>query len=240
MSEDDTMSNTNRMSNTKRFGWMRRAKPRAVGAIATAALALGAIGIIGPSLASPAGSSMQMTGMSTTLSTTAGQVGTTPGWYDGHTVTFTYSRNFVCKRPPVSHASSACEAGSDYESIPASNFDPLYVVVPIGFTPAKRTLNCPVAGKCIDHPSTIDLSGVFASAKYDNVKLPAHSHIITTVNGHKAEWWDVVVIGITNKPTWNKVVAAKRYGEITRLRDAGNKAVTGNIPTNLFLYFKAS
>jgi hypothetical protein len=224
----------------KSFERLRRARPRAVGAIAAAGLALTAAGVIGPSLASSTGPAMQMTGMATTLSTAGNSVGTTPGWYAGHTVTFTYTKNFVCKRPPVSHASSACEAGSDYESIPARTFDPLYVVVPIGFSPAKKTLNCPVAGKCIDHPHTIDLSGVFNSSTYDNVKLPAHSHIITTTNAHQSEWWDVVVIGVTKQTTWNKIVAAKSYGEVTRLRNAGSNAVTGNIPTNLFLYFKAS
>jgi hypothetical protein len=100
-------------------------------------------------------------------------MGTTPGWYDGKTVTFTYSRNFVCTKPPAAKASSGCEAGSDYDSVPASSFDPLYVIVPLGFTPSKKTLACPVAGHCVDHPSTIDLSAVFSGAKYDNVKLPA-------------------------------------------------------------------
>lgn len=219
---------------------LQHVSPKAFAAVSAAGLALAVAGILGPSLASSAAPPMQAMSMTTSLSSSGGRVGTTPGWYDGHTVTFHYSKSFVCTRPPASHASSGCEVGSDYGAVPASQFDPLYVVVPIGFTAPKRTLACPVPGRCIDHPSTIDLSSVFSSAKYDNVLLPAHSHIITTLNARKAEWWNVVVVGVTNESTWNKVVAAKSYAELTRLRDAGNKAVTGNITTNLFLYFNAS
>lgn len=225
------------MSITQR---LRRLTPRAAGGLLAVGVALGTAAMLAPSLAASSGPGMQMASMSETLTSSGGRVGTTPGWFDGRTVTFHYSKNFVCKRPPANHASSGCEAGADYEAIPASQFDPLYVIVPVGFTPARRTLACPVAGHCIDHPSTIDLSGVFGSAKYDNVKLPPHSHIITTTNSRKAEWWDVVVVGVTNDATWNKIVAAKSYAEITRLRNAGAKTVTANIPTNVFLWFKVS
>lgn len=218
---------------------LRQASPRTAGIVLAAGLALGLAGIIGPTLATTAAPAMQMTSMTKTLSTSKGMVGTTPGWYDGKVVTFTYTKNFVCTKPPAAHSSTGCEAGTDYESIPAANFDPLYVMVPIGFTPAKSTLNCPTAGHCVDHPSTIDLSAVFSSAKDDDVKLPAHSHIITTENNKQAEWWNVVVIGVTSPSAWAKIVAAKSYSAVTQLRNAGSKAVTGNITTNLFLYFRA-
>src|SRR5579875_29110 len=204
---------------------IRQMPPRAAGGVLAATLALGAAGILGPSLATSAAPAMQMTSLATTLSTSGNRVGTTPGWYYGKTVTFTYTRNFFCKRPPANHASTGCEAGADYEAIPATQFDPLYVIVPIGFTPARSTLACPVAGSCIDHPSTIDLSGVFISS---------------TLNQGKAEWWNVVVIGVTSPTAWNQIVAAKSYSEIMRLRNHGSTAVTGNIVTNVFLYFKAS
>jgi hypothetical protein len=219
---------------------IRQMPPRAAGGVLAASLALGAAGILGPALATSAAPAMQMTSMATTLSTSGNRVGSTPGWYYGRTVTFTYTRNFFCKRPPANHSSTGCEAGTDYEAIPATQFDPLYVIVPIGFTPARSTLACPIAGSCIDHPSTIDLSGVFNSSTYDNVKLPAHSHIITTLNQGKAEWWNVVVIGVTSPTTWNQIVAAKSYSEIMRLRNHGSTSVTGNIVTNVFLYFKVS
>lgn len=225
------------MSITKR---LRGVSHRRIGAVLSGGLVITLAAIAGPALASGGTPAMQMTSMTNTLSTSSGHVGTTPGWYDGKTVTFTYTKNFVCMAPPASHAKSKCEVGSDYDAVPAATFDPLYVIVPIGFTPAKQTLNCPVAGHCIDHPSSIDLSAVFASAKYDDVKLPAHSHILTTANSGQGEWWDVVVIGVTKLATWNQIVAAKSYSEITSLRDHASKSVTSNLPTNLFLYFKVS
>jgi hypothetical protein len=217
---------------------LRRVSRRAAGLAISGVLIAGLAGIAGPALAGGSAGGMSMAGM--TLSTHGARVGSTPGWYDGRTVTFTYSRNFVCKMPPASHATSHCEAGAMYDSVPAATFDPLYVVVPIGFTPAKGTLNCPHAGACIDHPHTIDLSQVFGSAQDDNVLLPAHSHIITTTNSGQAEWWPVVVVGITNQATWNKIVAHKSYAELDWLRHDGNSHITNNIPTNLFLYFKVS
>ena len=213
----------------------RKFARRGVGGVIAAGLTLGMAGMVAPAFAATTSSSAHM-GMAMATS----HVGTTPGWYDGHTVKFTYTKNFTCKRPPASKASSGCEAAVDYEGTPAPTFDPLYVIVPLGFQPPKATLACPIAGHCIDHPSTIDLSGVFGSSKYDNVKLPAHSHIITTLNNRKPEWWNVVVIGVTNRSSWNEIVAAKSYAKVSALRREGDKAVTGNITTNLFLYFKAS
>jgi hypothetical protein len=164
-------------------------------------------------------------------------VGTTKGWYDGHTVTFRYTRNFSCKTPPASKAASKCEAGSDYTQTPASSFDPLYVIVPLGFTPAKSTLQCPTAGHCIDHPSTIDLSAVLGKGT-GNFPLPPHSHIVATANSHKAEWWNVVVVGVSSRSAWSKIVHARSDRELMRLQRTPKKSgVTGNIVTNLFLYF---
>jgi hypothetical protein len=165
-------------------------------------------------------------------------VGTTKGWYDGHTVTFKYTKNFSCKTPPASKASSKCEAGADYTQTPAKSFDPLYVVVPLGFTPKRSTLQCPVAGRCIDHPSTIDLSAVLGKGT-GNLKLPPHSHIVATANQRKAEWWNVVVVGVTSKSSWNKIVHARSDRELMRLQRTPKKSgITGNIVTNLFLFFQ--
>ena len=89
--------------------------------------------------------------------------GFTKGFFAGHTVRFFYTKNFSCKQPPASTASSKCEGGTNYTQTPASTFDPLYVIVPLGFTPPKYTLQCP-AGHCIDHPHTIDLTSVLGAA----------------------------------------------------------------------------
>jgi hypothetical protein len=208
---------------------MRRAG-LGLAAVLTAGLAV----VSGTALAS-SGSPAGMAGMQ--MGGHGRHVGTTKGWYDGHTVTFKYTKNFSCQKPPASKASSKCEAGADYTQTPASSFDPLYVVVPLGFTPRKSTLQCPVAGRCIDHPSTIDLSAVLGKGT-SNLKLPPHSHIVATANSRQAEWWNVVVVGVSSPSAWNKIVHARSDRELQRLQRTPKSGVTGNIVTNLFLFFQ--
>ena len=105
-------------------------------------------------------------------------MGFTDGWQNGTTVLFFYTKNFFCAQPPTSGAPSQCEAGEDGTIDPRPGKKPtLYVMTPIGFRPADATLQCPVVGSCINHPSTIDLSRIFGPGSA-NVPLPAHSHII--------------------------------------------------------------
>jgi hypothetical protein len=162
--------------------------------------------------------------------------GFTRGWYNGRTVHFYYSKNFFCQQPPLSKASTQCEAGGNYTQTPASTFDPLYVIVPLGFTPPRHTLQCPIAGKCIDHPSTIDLSAVLGAGT-KNLPLPPHSHIVATNNSHQSEWWNVDVVAVKSLKAWNKLVRARSARELQWLQRHSSSTVTGNIPTNLFLYF---
>ena len=206
-------------------------------------LGLALLGLLGVVLAIASGTAFASSGSSSGTGMAGmshgwggGHVGTTKGWYDGHTVTFRYTKNFYCKTPPASGATSKCEAGADYTQTPSHTFDPLYVVVPLGFTPPKSTLQCPVAGHCIDHPSTIDLSAVLGSGTSD-VLLPAHSHIVATANSQQPEWWNVDVVAVKNLTAWNKIVHAKSDRELQWLQKNDSKAVTGNITTNLFLYF---
>ena len=179
-------------------------------------------------------SSSSMAGMTSASSSHAAR-GFTKGFYDGHTVHFFYSKNFRCKQPPASKASSKCEGGTNYTQTPASSFDPLYVIVPLGFTPPKSTLQCP-AGRCIDHPHTIDLTSVLGSGT-GNVPLPAHSHIVATANMHQSEWWNVDIVGVKSLSTWNKLIRSKNSHELQYLQRAKSSTITGNIPSNLFLYF---
>ena len=201
-------------------------------------------GLLVAGLAAVSGTALAATGSSSSAATMAGmsmpasghaQTGFTNGWYDGHTVRFFYSKNYSCQEPPASGATSKCEAGSDYTQTPAATFDPLYVIVPLGFTPPASTLQCP-AGDCIDHPHTIDLSAVLGSGTSD-VLLPAHSHIVATDNSGQSEWWNVDVVGVKSLSAWNKIVAAKSDGELMYLQRTDSSQVTGNITTNLFLYF---
>ena len=144
--------------------------------IALTGLLVGGLALAsGTAFASTSSSASNMSGMSM-ASSSGHHRGFTKGFYDGHTVHFYYSKNFRCKQPPVSHAFSKCEGGTNYTQTPAESFDPLYVIVPLGFTPPRRTLQCRT-GNCIDHPRYIDLSAVLGSGA-GNVLLPAHSHIV--------------------------------------------------------------
>jgi hypothetical protein len=208
---------------------------RPVGLMLAGLLVAGLATVSGTALASSSGPSL--TAMTQTMTNSMnGHKGFTKGWYDGRTVRFYYSKNFSCQAPPASQASSRCEAGTDYTQTPASTFDPLYVVVPLGFTPPKWTLQCPVAGNCIDHPHTIDLSAVLGSGT-SNLALPAHSHIVATANSGQSEWWNVDVVGVKSLNDWYKIVNAKCDSELQWLQRHDPSNVTGNITTNLFLYF---
>ena len=160
--------------------------------------------------------------------------GTTGGWYDGRTVTFQYPKGFFCKEPPSSGATSHCELGAEAQTPPraGSNIPVLYVMTPIGFRPAASTLQCPTVGSCINHPSTIDLSRVFGAGT-ENAALPAHSHIVDVAKGG---WWEIEVIGVTSPEVWEQVVEAKSLDGVRELQQAG-VGITGDIPTNLFLFF---
>jgi hypothetical protein len=98
-------------------------------------------------------------------------------------------------------------------------------------TPAS-TLQCPVPGQCIDHPSTIDLSRLFGSSSSD-VALPPHSHILIDDESFQSAWWPVVVVGVKNRGAWNKIVAAKSEAAVQACQAAS--MCTSDIPANTFL-----
>jgi hypothetical protein len=123
----------------QRKGSMTR--PRRVGLALAGLAAAGLAAASGTALASSSSSAGSMAG--TQMSSTAARhVGATKGFYGGKTVTFYYTKNFRCANPPASHAKSKCEGGTDYTQTPARTFDPLYVIVPLGFTPSAKTLQC--------------------------------------------------------------------------------------------------
>jgi hypothetical protein len=99
----------------------------------------------------------------------------------------------------------------------------------------ESTLQCPVAGQCIDHPSTIDLSWLFGSSS-SNVALPPHSHILVDDESFQSAWWPIVVVGVYNRGAWNKIVAAKSEDAVQECQAAGN--CTPDTPTNAFLFFQ--
>jgi hypothetical protein len=164
-------------------------------------------------------------------------IGFTKAWLNGKTVNLGYSHRFFCRRPPSSGAPSRCEVGAAGRVNPPSGpvVSPIRTVTPVGFTPPKSTLQCPVAGHCIDHPSRIDLSRLFGSSS-SNVALPPHSHILIDDESFQSTWWPVIVVGVKNRGAWNKIVAAKSEAAVRACQAAGN--CTPDIPTNTFLFFQ--
>ncbi|MEP6872573.1 MAG: hypothetical protein ABI939_12095 [Anaerolineaceae bacterium] len=164
-------------------------------------------------------------------------IGYTKAWLNGHTVKLEYSHSFQCDNPPSSGATSSCELGAKHTTRPTSGavVSPIRVVVPLGFTPQASTLQCPVAGSCIDHPSTIDLSRVFGSGT-ENAPLPPHSHVLVDAEVHQSTWWPVRVIGVNSQHAWDKLVSGRSEFAVRACQASTH--CTADIPTNLYLFFQ--
>lgn len=180
------------------------------------------------------------------------QFGMTKAFFNGHALSFTYSKGFYCDQSVTSGATSGCEAGANFNTPPAKNFDPLYITVPLGFNVPAMSMECPAGLVCVDHPGTIDLSRLEPALKglyptltdaqlttaLTNAATPGHEHFITTTNHGKAEWWDVKVVGVTSLKEWNLINAHKSFKFLNQ--QVQKKLTTGYIPTNLFLYFSVN
>jgi hypothetical protein len=168
-------------------------------------------------------------------------LGSTPSWFNGDVVQLDYTAPFECKNPPAAGSVSHCEMGDDAQTMPAANTDipVLYVMVPLGFTPPDSTLHCPTAGNCVAHPHDIDVSRVFGPGTETNL-LPPHSHIIIDAMNHVTTPWVLEVIGVKDEATWDNIVATQNLSQVRllQLNDPTNTHLTGDIATNIFLFFK--
>ena len=168
-------------------------------------------------------------------------LGSTPAWFEGDEVTLDYTKQFECKSPPSAASSSSCELGDEPQTEPKKDTEipVLYVMTPLGFTPDPGTLHCPEVGNCVAHPPTIDLSRVFGAGTA-NAPLPPHSHIIIDIDAHKDGPWEVEVIGVKDKGTWDRIVATRNLSEVRELQfdDPDEERITDDISTNMFLFFK--
>ncbi len=177
-------------------------------------------------------------------------VGVTHGWYSapgstrGTNVDFLYTARSYCDRAISSHAPTGCEAGAAAKKLPpgATSQDPLYIIVPLGFSPAG--LQCYAPGRCIDHPGNMDLSrlastlGKSPQSLYD-APLSPHDHIITNRNNNLPEWWNVNVIGVTSLASYNQIAASQGSMSVVKALESNKAAgVTAPVPTNVFLYFQ--
>ena len=211
-----------------------------------ALVAAGGVGVAAAATAAPTPSNAIQKGMG------INEFGMTQSYFNGHTVSFTYAQGFYCDKHVMAAATSGCEAGAAFKVPPAKNFDPLYITVPLGFTVPAMSLECPSALACVDHPGTIDLSrlepalkalypqytAAQLSAALANTATPGHEHFITTLNGHKAEWWNVDVVGVTSLAEWNAINSHKSFSFLNQ--QVNQKLTTPIIPTNLFLSFSVN
>lgn len=177
------------------------------------------------------------------------EFGLTRANFHGHTLNFRYTKGFFCDTSVPAQSSSGCEVGAKFHKAPAKNFDPLYVVVPLGFKQPAMSMQCPAGLVCVDHPGTLDLTRIEPALKplypsltdaqltdaLRNFATPGHDHFITTRNNGRPEWWDVRVIGVTNKAEYHKIVNHKSTSYLLKQVKAGK--TTPVLRSNLFLYF---
>lgn len=226
---------------------MRNVTNRARVLVASVALVVaGGVGIASAATMTPTPSNATQKGAG------VNEFGMTKSYFNGKTVSFTYTKGFYCDRHVPSAATSGCEVGANYKVAPAKNFDPLYITVPLGFTVPMASMECPAGLVCVDHPGTIDLSRLESALKglypqltaaqltaaLKNTATPGHEHFITTQNGGQAEWWNVDVVGVTSLSEWNAINAHRSFSFLNQ--QVTKKLTTGIIPTNLFLYFSVN
>ncbi len=188
-------------------------------------------------------------------------VGVTSDWYNGKDVNALYTENFYCDTSVSSGAPSGCEAGVTANTNPPgvtgpvptvsspdvnTNMDPLYIPVPIGFTPTY--LQCPSTSPCIDHPTSIDLSRLSSvldpvlhttPAELADTMLPGHDHLLANLNSGNPEWWNVIVIPVTTQAALNQVQTLKSYSAVKAMETSNFSSGVGpEIPTNAYLWFQ--
>jgi hypothetical protein len=217
------------------------------GRFVVAAVAVLTLGGVGMSVAASQGGQPPSNAVSQTRG--VGEYGMTKAFFRGATTSFTYTKGYYCDARVGSTASTGCEAGANFRKPPAKVFDPLYITVPLGFTVPAMSMDCPNGLVCVDHPGTIDLRRLEPALKplyphlshqqlrlaLRNVKTPGHDHFITTRAGGHPEWWDVRIVGVTDRAEYDKIHASKSATFLRQEVNAGR--TTPVIPTNLFLYF---
>ncbi len=126
----------------------------------------------------------------------------------------------------------------------------LFGFVPDGFKPNPGVpVQCPapadMPGQCTMHPIQVDLGPVLAALKLIpphkvvNVPLPDHSHIVSNIAiNQKPEWWQVIVVLVTNPKAWPNAAGTKGITSLAKLRAAQKDGMAyPDVPTNFFLYF---
>jgi hypothetical protein len=177
------------------------------------------------------------------------EFGLTQANFQGHSIGFRYTKGFFCDTSISAASSTGCEVGAKFRKAPSSQFDPLFIVVPLGFKLPAMSMECPAGLVCVDHPGTLDLTRIEPALKplypsltnaqltaaLKNFATPGHDHFITTTNGGVPEWWDVRVVGVTNKAEYNRIISHRSTAYLLQQVKAGK--TTPVLRSNLFLFF---
>src|SRR5262245_9845809 len=164
-------------------------------------------------------------------------IGFTDAWFDGNVVQLEYSHPFFCAQGHDDNGDSACKAGSPAVLPPPSGpvVSNVYLLIPVGFSPPADTLHCPIHGRCIDHPHTIDLSHSVPAGSSGAV-LPAHSIVIEDQEAFQSTWWPVVLVFVKNLGAWNTIATAKSIAAVDACQADGG--CFEEVDTNAFLFFQ--
>jgi hypothetical protein len=178
--------------------------------------------------------------------------GITQAYYKGRAASEIYTKGFYCDTSVAAESTSGCELGQKAAVPPAGHVDPEYATVPIGFTVPPMQMQCGPKLVCVGHPGTIDMTRAvkpLAKAMHvseaallptlGNAAVPPHNHYMTTLYGGRPEWWNVNIIGVTSRATFNAIQRHGDYAYVQKLLAAGDPTVMPPVPTNIFLYFRA-
>jgi hypothetical protein len=177
------------------------------------------------------------------------EFGLTKAYFKGDTLAFRYTKGFFCDTTIPAASTTGCEVGAKFRHAPAKHFDPLFIVVPLGFKLGHMPMECPSGLVCVDHPGTMDLTRLEPALKplypsltdaaltdaLKNFATPGHNHFITDTNGGRPEWWDVRVVGVTDKAEYKRIIDHRSTAYLRHQVRAGK--TTPVLRSNLFLFF---
>ena len=178
--------------------------------------------------------------------------GITQAYYKGHVASEIYTKGFYCDTTVKAKSTTGCELGAKANVLPPGHFDPEYATVPIGFTVPAMQMQCAPKLVCIDHPGTIDMTRAVKPLSLAmhvpeatllpslaNAAVPPHNHYMVTLYGGQPEWWNVNILGVTSRKTFDAIQKHGNYAYVESLLAAKDPTVMKPVPTNLFLYFYA-
>jgi hypothetical protein len=100
-------------------------------------------------------------------------------------------------------------------------------------------------GTCTMHPTQVDLGPVLTALHklppktILNLPLVNHDHILDNAQvNQSAEWWQVVVVLVTDRKVWPDACGCRGITSLAKLRFAqAHNQASADVPSNFFLFF---